>query len=97
MMILKLPFKLFALLLLLVCATVRALVGIAGNFANIGISLLMLFVLGCGIYTACHGQWSQTLLLFMVEMGCMAVLMCTLYSEVILDKAMELLGDFIHS
>lgn len=93
--ILKLPLKLFALLLFLCCSSAALLVQLAIRLAAYVIGPLMLFLLGCGIYTAVKQAWSQTLLLFMLEVLCAAALFGSAEVLGLLGDCKEKLLEFI--
>jgi NADH-quinone oxidoreductase subunit A len=72
--LIKLPLKLLVLPLILLTSTVTFLFNKAIEWCGWLLNLFMAFLLGCGIYTALHQQWSQTLLLFLLAAVCVALI-----------------------
>lgn len=95
--LIKFPFKLFVLPLILICTTVALLVKLAANLSCYVLGPLMLFLLGCGIYTITKQQWSQTILLALMEVACVAVLFGAVLIETALDSVNSALIGFLHS
>ena len=95
--LLKLPFKILALPLILICTTVAILVKLAANLSCYVLGPLMLFILGCGVYTITKQQWSQTFLLALMELACVAALFVAAWVESALDSVNDALIGFLHS
>ena len=72
--LIKLPFKLLSLPLIAFFAFVRFLVRILSNISGYILSPLILFILGCGVYTVITRQWNHVLF------GC-ADFLCCCHSE----------------
>lgn len=94
--ILKLPLKFFVLLLLLLCMTIQVLTRVAMNVSSSLIGLLMLFLLGCGIYMAAKQQWNQVLLLFLLEVMCMAAVLAAAWLIGLLGSLSEALMELLY-
>lgn len=91
----KLPLKLLVLLLFLLCAAAGILAKLAMRLSLYLIGPLMLFLLGCGIYTATKQQWSQTLLLFLLEAVCTCAVFGASWVIRLLDAGSEKLLELL--
>lgn len=90
----KLPLKLLILLLFLLCAAAGILAKLAMRLSLYLIGPLMLFLLGCGIYTATKQQWSQTLL-FLLEAVCTCAVFGASWVIRLLDAGSEKLLELL--
>lgn len=97
MRLIKLPFKILALPLMLACYAASLLVKLAANLSSYVLGPLMLFILGCGIYTIVKQEWGQTLILAMMEAACIAAMFVAVCVETLLADAGSFLREFIHS
>ena len=97
MRIFRVIFKILALPLMLFLAIVRVLFNLCANLSCYVLGPLMLFILGCGIYTIVKQLWSQTFLLALMEAGCLLFLFGAGYVIVLLEDWGRSLGEFIHS
>lgn len=61
--LIKLPFKLLSLPLMVAFAGLSLLAKLCSNLSGYVLSPLILFVFGCGVYTVISQQWNQVLLL----------------------------------
>lgn len=61
--LIKLPFKLLSLPLMIVCAGLSLLAKLCSSLSGYILSPLILFIFGCGVYTVISQQWNQVLLL----------------------------------
>ena len=61
--LIKLPFKLLSLPLMAVFSIMAFLVKILSNLSGYVLSPLILFVLGCGVYSVVCQQWNHVFLL----------------------------------
>lgn len=84
-----LPLKIMLLPLLLVTATVSVLLQIAAHLSCYVMGPLLLFLLGCGIYTVVQQLWSQTFLLGVIAVACVGMLMSAAMVQGVLDSLQE--------
>lgn len=84
--ILKLPLRLIALLLALIIAVMSAIVNMLIQLGSFVMSPLMVFILGCGIYTVYKQAWNHTLILLMMETACILVLFASSTVQFLLEK-----------
>ena len=56
--LIKFPFKLLFLPLMIVCASLSLLAKLFSNLSGYILSPLILFVFGCGVYTVIAQQWN---------------------------------------
>ena len=84
-----LPLKLFLLPLLLITATASILFEIAAHLSCYVIGPFLLFLLGSGIYTVVHQFWSQTFLLGLAAVLCVALLMGAAMIQGLLDSLQD--------
>ena len=66
--LIKLPFKLLSLPLMAVFSIMAFLVKILSNLSGYVLSPLILFVLGCGVYSVVCQQWNHVFLLGIIEL-----------------------------
>lgn len=95
--LLKLPLKLLAMSLIVVCKLATLLVRTAANLSSYVVGPLMLMILGCGVYALLHQQWTNIFLLAILEALCAAALLATVVVETLLMRAGEALAEFLHS
>lgn len=91
--LIKLPFKLLALPLILVLMTAVILVKLLTNLSAYIMGPLMLFILGCGIYSAMQQMWTSVVILAVSEVLCVAVM----FFAVMIESALEGIRDFLVS
>lgn len=95
--LIKLPFKLLSLPLIALFACARFLVRILSNISGYILSPLILFILGCGVYTVITQQWNHALLLGIVEVICLSALFSAILIETFLDWCCSMLKSFVRS
>ena len=95
--LIKLPFKLLSLPLMIVCAGLSLLAKLCSNLSGYILSPLILFVFGCGVYTVISQQWNQVLLLGIIELFCISALFGSVLMETIFDWFYAILKGFLQS
>lgn len=95
--LLKLPLKLLALPLILILMTAVILVKLATNLSAYVMGPLMLFILGCGIYSAVQQMWTSVAILAVLEILCVAALFFAVMVEMTLEGMRDSLVSFVHS
>ena len=92
-----LPVKLLILPLILLLKVVYILANLVTNIGTFVASPLILFVLGCGIYCAAVGRWTDVGLLAGIEVCILLVIFAaTWLTEFLLDITTSLSG-FLHA
>ena len=95
--LIKFPFKLLFLPLMIVCASLSLLAKLFSNLSGYILSPLILFVFGCGVYTVIAQQWNQVLLLGMIELLFISALFGSVLMETVFDWFYWLLKGFVQS
>ena len=95
--LIKLPFKLLSLPLMIVCAGLSLLANLCSNLTGYILSPLILFVFGCGVYTVIAQQWNQVLLLGIIELFCVSALFGSVLMETVFDWFYSILKGFVQS
>lgn len=95
--LIKLPFKLLALPLILVLMTAVILVKLLTNLSAYLMGPLMLFILGCGIYSAVQQMWTSVVILAVSEVLCVAVMFFAFSVVSALEGIRDFLVSFVHS
>lgn len=95
--LIKFPFKLLSLLLMAVFSIMAFLVKILSNLSGYVLSPLILFVLGCGVYSVVSQQWNHVFLLGIIELCCIAALFGAVLVETFLDWCYSILKSFVQS
>ena len=95
--LIKFPFKLLFLPLMIVCASLSLLAKLFSNLSGYILSPLILFVFGCGVYTVIAQQWNQVLLLGVIELLCISALFGSVLMETIFDWFYAILKGFVQS
>ena len=73
MLILKPILKVLLFPLVVVCVLIKWLGIVLMTCGAYVLSPLMLFIFACGVYTVFKQQWNQTLILAILELGCIAL------------------------
>ncbi len=92
--IIKLPFRLIALLGALMLTVVNVIAIMLLHVGSFIMGPLMFFILGCGIYTVFKHDWNQTLILFIMETACVLILFASGTVLFLLDEGREVLFTF---
>ena len=95
--LIKFPFKLLFLPLMIVCASLSLLAKLFSNLSGYILSPLILFVFGCGVYTVISQQWNQVLLLGIIELLFISALFGSVLMETVFDWFYWLLKGFVQS
>lgn len=95
--LIKFPFKLLFLPLMIVCASLSLLAKLFSNLSGYILSPLILFVFGCGVYTVIAQQWNQVLLLGIIELLFISALFGSVLMETVFDWFYWLLKGFVQS
>ena len=95
--LIKFPFKLLFLPLMIVCASLSLLAKLFSNLSGYILSPLILFVFGCGVYTVIAQQWNQVLLLGMIELLFISALFGSVLMETVFDWFYAILKGFVQS
>ena len=95
--LIKLPFKLLALPLILIFATAAILIKLINTLSTYMMGPLMLFILGCGIYSAMQQMWTSVGILVFLELLCVAAMFCAMLVETTLDSITCSLIGFLSS
>ena len=99
--LIKLPFKLLALplILILMTAVMTAviLVRMVTNLSSYIVGPLMLFILVCGIYSTVQQRWTSVAILAVSEVLCVAVLFFAFSVMSALEGMRDFLVSFVHS
>lgn len=95
--LIKFPFKLLFLPLMIVCAGLSLLAKLCSNLSGYILSPLILFVFGCGVYTVISQQWNQVVILGIIELLCISALFGSVLMETVFDWFYAILKGFIQS
>ena len=95
--LIKLPFKLLFLPLMIACASLSLLAKLCSNLSGYILSPLILFVFGCGVYNVIAQQWNQVLLLGIMELLFISALFGSVLMETVFDWFYFLLKGFVQS
>ena len=95
--LIKFPFKLLFLPLMIVFAGLSLLAKLFSNLSGYILSPLILFVFGCGVYTVIAQQWNQVLLLGIIELLFISALFGSVLMETVFDWFYWLLKGFVQS
>lgn len=95
--LIKFPFKLLSLPLMIVCASLSLLAKLCSNLSGYVLSPLILFVFGCGVYTVIAQQWNQVLLLGIIELLFISALFGSVLIETVFDWFYAVLKGFPQS
>ena len=95
--LIKFPFKLLSLPLMIVCAGFSLLTKLCSNLSGYILSPLILFVFGCGVYTVISQQWNQALLLGIIELLFISALFGSVLIETAFDWFYSILKGFVQS
>lgn len=97
MWLVKLPFKLLALVLMLVVGTVGFLLKIVSGLSHFAIGLLMTLLLLSGVLAAFQGNWAMVGAVFMAEVICFAASLAAALLVEVVDGIFGGLVDFLYS
>lgn len=97
MKLVKLPFKILALPVMLVLGALGLIAKLATNLSCYIIGPFMLFLGGCCVYAIVMQLWNQLAILVVLLLGCMVLLFCASGMIVFLKNVTDKMADFIYS
>ena len=93
----KMILKVFALPVLLIMKSVCILGNLLSNISSYVIGLLLLILVGCGIYCVVQAMWTSLAILAVMGLAAFLVLFGIVFLTVQAETASESLGHFIRS
>ena len=93
----RLILKIFALPLLLVMKSVCVLGNLLYNISSYVIGLLLLILVGCGIYCVVQALWTSLAILAVMGLAAFLALFTVVFLTVKAESASESLGQFLRS
>ena len=93
----KMILKVFALPVLLVMKSVCILGNLLSNISSYVIGLLLLILVGCGIYCVVQAMWTSLAILAVMGLAAFLVLFGIVFLTVQAETASESLGQFLRS
>ena len=93
----KLILKVFALPVLFVVKSVCVLGNLLSNISSYVIGLLLLILVGCGIYCVVQAMWTSLAILAVMGLAAFLALFGIVFLTVQAETASESLGQFIRS
>ena len=96
MKLVKLPFKIFALPVMLVFGALLLIVKLATNLSCYIVLTFMLFLSSCCVYAIVMRLWSQLGILAVLLLGCVVMLFGASWIIVFLENTTGRLSDFVH-
>ena len=93
----KMILKVFALPVLLIMKSVCILGNLLSNISSYVIGLLLLILVGCGIYCVVQAMWTSLAILAVMGLTAFLALFGIVFLTVQAETASESLGHFIRS
>lgn len=93
----KLILKVFALPVLFVVKSVCVLGNLLSNISSYVIGLLLLILVGCGIYCVVQAMWTSLAILAVMGLAAFLALFGIVFLTVQAESASESLGQFLRS
>lgn len=93
----RLILKVFALPLLLVIKSVCVVGNLLSNISSYVIGLLLLILVGCGIYCVVQAMWTSLAILAVMGLASFLALFAVVFLTVKAESASESLGQFLRS
>lgn len=93
----KMILKVLALPVLLIMKSVCILGNLLSNVSSYVIGLLLLILVGCGIYCVVQAMWTSLAILAVMGLAAFLVLFGIVFLTVQAETASETLGQFIRS
>lgn len=93
----KLILKVFALPVLLIMKSVCILGNLLSNISSYVIGLLLLILVGCGIYCVVQAMWTSLAILALMGLAAFLTLFAVVFLTVQAETASESLGQFLRS
>ena len=97
MMLIKIILKILAVPVMILCKLIRFLIDTAAKVSCLVLGPITFFVLGCAIYTIAKHNWSQTIILALIEAACFAALFGAGVVSTEIGCFGDWLGEFIRS
>lgn len=93
----KMILKVFALPVLLIMKSVCVLGNLLSNISSYVIGLLLLILVGCGIYCVVQAMWTSLAILAVMGLAAFLALFGIVFLTVQAETASESLGQFLRS
>jgi hypothetical protein len=93
----KMILKVLALPVLFVMKSVCILGNLLSNISSYVIGLLLLILVGCGIYCVVQAMWTSLAILAVMGLAAFLALFGIVFLTVQAETASESLGQFLHS
>lgn len=93
----KMILKVFALPVLLIVKSVCILGNLLSNISSYVIGLLLLLLVGCGIYCVVQAMWTSLAILAVMGLAAFLALFGIVFLTVQTETASESLGQFLRS
>jgi len=93
----KMILKVFALPVLLIVKSVCILGNLLSNISSYVIGLLLLLLVGCGIYCVVQAMWTSLAILAVMGLAAFLALFGIVFLTVQAETASESLGQFLRS
>ena len=93
----KMILKVFALPVLLIMKSVCILGNLLSNISSYVIGLLLLILVGCGIYCVVQAMWTSLAILAVMGLAAFLALFGIVFLTVQAESASESLGQFLRS
>ena len=93
----KMILKVFALPVLLIMKSVCILGNLLSNISSHVIGLLLLILVGCGIYCVVQAMWTSLAILAVMDLAAFLALFGIVFLTVQAETASESLGQFLRS
>lgn len=93
----KMILKVFALPVLLIMKSVCILGNLLSNISSYVIGLLLLILVGCGIYCVVQAMWTSLAILAVMGLAAFLALFGIVFLTVQAETASESLGQFLRS
>lgn len=97
MMLIKIILKILAVPVMILCKLIRFLIDMAAKISCLVLGPITLFVLGCAIYTIVKHNWSQTIILILIEATCFTALIGAGVVSTGIGIFGDWLGEYIRS
>ena len=97
MMLIKIILKILAVPVMILCKLIRFLIDMAAKVSCLVLGPITLFVLGCAIYTIVKHNWSQTIILILIEATCFTALIGAGVVSTGIGSFGDWLGEYIRS
>lgn len=95
MRLVKLPFKILALPVMLALGALGLIAKLATNLSCYIVGQFMLFLVGCGIYAIVMQLWNQVAILAVLLLGCVVMLFGASWLIVFLEDTTGRVVDFV--